>query len=62
MPKSPSPRIREPSVTTQMAGSGYGQLRSIVRIDLRCLIDTYSASGRVYSVEYCRHTSPMVGV
>lgn len=62
MPRSPSPRMRDPSVTTQISGMGYGQLRSMVRIDFRCLIEMYSASGLVYSVEYCRQTSPMVGV
>lgn len=38
-PRSPRPRIRDPSVTTQISGSGPGQLRSMVRMDLRCLIE-----------------------
>lgn len=61
-PKSPKPKILEPSVTTQILGFLYGQFLRIVGIDLRCLMEIYRASGLVYSVEYCRHTSPIVGV
>lgn len=46
-PRSPRPRMRDPSVTTQISGFGCGQFFKMVRIDLRCLIEMYRASGRV---------------
>ena len=61
-PRSPRPRMRDPSVTTQIEGFGYGQFLRMVVMDLRCLMEIYNASGRVYRVEYWRQTSPMVGV
>lgn len=51
-PRSPKPRIRDPSVTTQIEGSGYGQFLKIVGMDFLCLIEIYNASGLVYNVEY----------
>lgn len=61
-PRSPRPRMREPSVTTQIDGLGYGQFLRIVRMEFLCLMEMYRASGLVYRVEYWRHTSPIVGV